>query len=201
MRKSISPSVIPPQILVQTKTQDRHRLNEEKDRWPSLPAVTEVHAPMVGDIESCHMSVRVGSPGHPLFVELDQKPIGYLIAVVQQQIDSGEIHRQRSADQDGTRVIVPEGFSWASKRKRLVKKKVWYDPAEQRKKSKTEFFVPERLPMSDDGRSGDSDDPGESDDSPSSDHDDDHNDEPVVAQTTSGSGLVDDSPNEAIVSS
>ena len=90
-----------------------------------LPNTVEIDCPAVGPIDSIKMRVRVDKQTGPLFVELTSKSIDYLISVVKEQISAGDIHRRAKRDQidPGEKVVVPEGFSWSYKRKRLVQQK------------------------------------------------------------------------------
>ena len=158
-----------------------------------LPEVIEIHAPAIGDIGSCHLTVRVDQPNTPLFVELSQQPIDYLVAVIQHQITNGDIHRRRPADQDGNRAAAPEGYSWSYSRNRLVRKEVWTCPTSNKRKLKTQFVVPVRAQaMSDDEPLAESDHPEATDppeetsDGHSGDNDDDLD---APDQTPSCSGL------------
>ena len=78
----------------------------------------------------------------PLFVELNQRTIAYLTAVVKKQIEKGEIHRKRSDIPDAAKVDVPTGFSYSYARSRLVKTAVVYSPESRKRKRQTTFHKP-----------------------------------------------------------
>ena len=71
------------------------------------------------------MKVRVDKQAGPLFVELTQTSLDYLVAVIKEQISAGDIHRRAKRDEiDPTQKVVRlDGFSYSNKRKRLVQKK------------------------------------------------------------------------------
>ena len=102
-----------------------------------LPETVEIDCPAVGPIDSIKMRVRVDKQAGPLFVELTSKSIDYLISVVKEQISAGDIHRRARRDEidPGEKVVVPDGFSWSYKRKRLVQKKIVFSPTSQKKKN------------------------------------------------------------------
>ena len=103
-----------------------------------LPETVEIDCPAVGPIDSIKMKVRVDKQSTPLFVELTSKSIDYLMSVVKEQISAGDIHRRARRDEidPGEKVVVPDGFSWSYKRKRLVQKKLVFSPTSQKKRSR-----------------------------------------------------------------
>ena len=87
------------------------------------------------------MKVRVDQPNSPLFVELTQKSIDYLVSVIKHQIDNCGIHRKakRNDVNDDEKVDPPTGYSYSYARKRLVKKKTVFSPTKQRMKVRTTY--------------------------------------------------------------
>ena len=74
------------------------------------------------------MKVRVDQPKSPLFVELTQKSIDYLVSAIKHQIDNCDIHRKAkrlSVDGD-EKINPPDGFSYSYVRKRLVKQEGFF---------------------------------------------------------------------------
>ena len=115
----------------------------QKEAWDAaaLPEIVEIDCPAAGDTESIKMKVRVDQPYSPPYVELTQKSIDYLVAVIKHQVDSGEIHRKHkrySVDADA-KVDPPTGFSYSYARQRLVKTNRVFSPGKQQLKIKTSY--------------------------------------------------------------
>ena len=112
-----------------------------EEMWASLPEVIEVTAPACDTMDACIINVRVAKKPDPLFVELNQRTIDYLTAVVRHQIDTNLIHNKSKREQvsPDSRVRPPTGYSWSYKRNRLVKKHVVMSPTSRKKRVKTTY--------------------------------------------------------------
>ena len=71
----------------------------------------------------------------PLFIELEQQQLDYLAAVVQHQIDCGNIHRKRDTVSPDSKIVPPAGYSYSYVRGRLLETK-WIDSPESKKRKR-----------------------------------------------------------------
>ena len=90
---------------------------KESRQSAALPKIVEIDGPAIGDTVPIKMKVRVDQPKSPLFVELTQKSIDYLVSAIKHQIDNGDIHRKakRLAVDGDEKSILLTGFIFLCK--------------------------------------------------------------------------------------